>query len=160
MFYEQELWSCRLINFTLFSWPFLCMLKLLNLLIHIPMWMFLFSRKTQLNGVLGVINWSLPNKLCASTARKDASVVEMLENAVMLQVLRFHEVPSVIFNFVIVDTISMDCLLNEWLSILVQWLYSNALLSIEFLIIWWHCNIVWWHQTKSWPLTTKIFVAI
>jgi len=67
-------------------------------------------------------------------ARKAASVVEMLANVVMLQVLRFREVPSVIFNFVIVDTISMDCLLNERLSILVQWLYSNALLSIEFLI--------------------------
>ena len=52
----------------------------------------------------------------------------MLEYVVVLQVLRFHEILSV-------DTISTDCLFNEWMSILVQWLYSNALLMlIEFLI--------------------------
>ena len=57
-----------------------------------------------------------------------ASVVEMLEYVVVLQVLRFHEILSV-------DTISTDCLFNEWMSILVQWLYSNALLMfIEYLI--------------------------
>ena len=57
-----------------------------------------------------------------------ASVVEMLEYVVVLQVLRFHKIFSV-------DAISTDCLFNEWMSILVQWLYSNALLMlIEFLI--------------------------
>jgi hypothetical protein len=38
--------------------------------------------------------------------RKAASVVEMLENTVVLQVLRFHEVLSV-------HTISMNCMFNE-----------------------------------------------
>ena len=42
-----------------------------------------------------------------------ASVVEMLEYVVVLQVLRFHKIFSV-------DAISTDCLFNEWMSILVQ----------------------------------------
>jgi hypothetical protein len=39
----------------------------------------------------------MPNKLCPSMVRKAASVVEMLENTVVLQVLRFHEVVSVYY---------------------------------------------------------------
>ena len=70
-----------------------------------------------------MINWSnykLPNKLCASTARKAASVVEMLDNVVVFQVLRFHEVLNeACLTLFIVDTITMDCLFNEWLPILV-----------------------------------------
>jgi len=60
--------------------------------------------------------------------QEGASVVEMLGNVVVQQVLRCHQILSV-------DTILTDCLFNEWMSILVQWLYSNALLMfIEFLI--------------------------
>jgi len=45
--------------------------------------------------------------------QEGASVVEMLGNVVVQQVLRCHQILSV-------DTILTDCLFNEWMSILVQ----------------------------------------
>jgi hypothetical protein len=45
-------------------------------------------------------------------SQEGASVVEMLETIVVLQVLRFYEILSV-------NTISIDCLFNEWMSIFV-----------------------------------------
>jgi hypothetical protein len=45
-------------------------------------------------------------------SQEGASVAEMLENIVVLQVLRFYEILSV-------NTISTYCLFNEWMSILV-----------------------------------------
>ena len=53
----------------------------------------------------------MPNKC---KVRKATSVVEMLENVVVLHVLRYHKVPSVhTISVLSVHTISTNCMFNE-----------------------------------------------